>query len=841
MADKVLLTGKYHQVQYKFWEQYLSGMGEAFSFRQFHSVAESEPLICHSWPMPKAVSDAVRNRVDNDPAGIFVCGLTALGVSLKIFSGLETVTVNVPSLKAMAGPVVQDLPVRMEVKSSLFTRELLNVVNRTVQECYAHQDFPLVELAGTRPFSNVLFRYDDIQVPGAAKYDLDVQLSQRHDQFTLDFWYNPTVYAAYMIAGLARVVTQMLPTLISGSTSVGEVNAVDEAERLELLGNFIPAAIKLPEGQTVISVFEAITRENPAAMALLHGDIKVTYGELNNRANQLAHYLREHLRIQPGDVVAIMTECGDELVAAMLAVLKSGAAYLPVDAHLPRERRKFMLADSKAKVLLTDTALFIQHDDYKGDFHLLDLGIESFTPVQDFHTGICTPDSLAYVIYTSGTTGVPNGVRLTHSGLVNMVTDQVRQFGIRKSDRVLQFASASFDASVSEIFMALCAGAQLLLPQRSIIRDQSQFMQYLHDAGVSVLTLPPSYLASIDWHGLSCLRVLISAGERLNAKAALELSTKLNFFNAYGPTECTVCATINKIEPAADKEALVSIGKPIANTAIYILDEALKLKPIGAVGEICIAGVGVGEGYLNQTALTAEKFVPDPYGNRAGGMLYRTGDLGRWLPDGRIAYLGRYDEQLKVRGFRIEPAEIEAVLQGNGLVDQCVVLAKTDPSATTRLIAFVVAKSFNPKAVEEDLVARLPTYMIPTEWVIVGEIPLTSSGKPDKQQLLNAGHRPVTSTPFAPPENAVEVQLAALWQDILAVETIGVQTDFFECGGDSLSAIRLASAIQETFSVSLTIETLFQLTTISSQASYLAVVSVGECSGGRGDVDEILL
>ena len=431
------------------------------------------------------------------------------------------------------------------------------------------------------------------------------------------------------------------------------------------------------------------------------------------------------------------------------------------------------------------------------------------------------PDNLAYVIYTSGSTGRPKGVLLEHRGLCNTATALIRAFDVKSDSRVLQFASFSFDSSVAEVFTTLLAGATLCLATTDELLGETALINLLRKQAISIVTLPPSLLTLLPETDLPALRTLIAAGEACSGEIVQRWARGRRFVNAYGPTEVTVCATTALCD---DPRQVPPIGRPIANTRVYLLDRQRQPVPVGVPGELCVAGVGLARGYLNRPELTAEKFVPDPFSSRPGARLYRTGDLARCLPDGNLEFLGRADQQVKVRGFRVELGEIESALRQQAAVQEAVVMAREDVPGEKRLVAYVVAREMPPadSKLRAFVKQKLPDYMVPSVFVFMKAFPLTPNGKVDRKALpMPQQSRDGCGKSFLAPRDPLEQQLAKLWEKIFSVEPIGIRDNFFELGGHSLLAVRLFAQVEKRTGKSLPLATLFQAPTIEQLAAIL--------------------
>lgn len=586
---------------------------------------------------------------------------------------------------------------------------------------------------------------------------------------------------------------------------------------------------------TCIHLFEDEVERNPKAVALEHRGERLTYEELNRRANRLAHRLRA-MGVGPEVLVGLCFQRTPERIISLLAVLKAGGAYVPLEPTYPPERLAFMLEDARPRVLLAEKNIANR---LPGEIQFLcvDSPWESHAEDSDANPSIeARPENLAYVIYTSGSTGRPKGVLIEHGGLYNMIREQIRLFGVCPQSRVMQFASFSFDASVSEIFTALAAGATLCLPPEEILVPGPPFVEWLREQAISVATLPPSVLAVLPTTDLPALTTVVAAGEELRADVVARWAGR-RFLNAYGPTEATVCTTIAECMPEGGRP---SIGSPIAHVRVALLDSSLRPVPIGIPGELYIGGVGLARGYLNRPELSAERFIADPLTTTPGVRLYRSGDIGRQRPDGEIEFLGRTDEQIKVRGFRIEPGEIEVVLAAHPAVREVVVIAREDVSGDKELVAYLVAAAPAPgvEVLHQFLEARLPAYMVPSAFVFLDALPRTPSQKLDRHALHSLKKRPAstrepqprlrpgeapsgTRDGFVAPRNSVELQLVQIAEEVLHVHPIGIRDRLRDLNRDSFLAVRLAARISERLGQELPLAVLFREETIERLARVL--------------------
>ncbi|MFY9735644.1 MAG: amino acid adenylation domain-containing protein, partial [Rhodoplanes sp.] len=554
----------------------------------------------------------------------------------------------------------------------------------------------------------------------------------------------------------------------------------------------------------------------PDAVAVVGEAESLTYGELEARANPLAHHLRRR-GVGPETVVGLCVARSPAMVVGLLGILQAGGAYLPLDPGYPPERLAFMLADARASVLVTEEALLdVLPPDLAGIRVLLDADAPAIAACPATPPPLALdPHHPAYVIYTSGSTGTPKGVVVTHAGIPSLVAAQVERFGITSESRVLQFASPSFDAAVSEIATVLASGAALvLLPAE---RSDDELGRLISERGVTHATLPPALLAELSEE--LPLQTLVVAGEACPADVVGRWSPGRRMINAYGPTETTVCATMSE---ALSEASVPPIGRPISNTRVYVLDGGLEPAPSGVVGELYIAGAGLARGYMGRADLTGERFVADPFG-AAGSRMYRTGDLARWRCDGVLEFAGRADAQVKLRGFRIEPGEIEAELLGHPHILQAAVMARAEGSGNRRLVGYVAAAPGADLDVGElrgHLARRLPDYMVPPAFVVLDRLPLTANGKLDRAAL--PAPEPVAGRSWRGPRTPAEEVLCGLFAEVLGLPRVGIDDNFFELGGHSLLATRLVSRIRSTLDVELAIRSLFEAPTVEALARRLS-------------------
>ncbi|PFZ81315.1 non-ribosomal peptide synthetase, partial [Bacillus pseudomycoides] len=510
-----------------------------------------------------------------------------------------------------------------------------------------------------------------------------------------------------------------------------------------------------------------------------------------------------------------MAERSLEMIIGILGILKSGGAYVPIDPEYPEERIQYMLKDSKAQLLLLQHHL---QDRIPFEGKLVNLNDEaSYHKDGSNLKSIVASNQLAYVIYTSGTTGKPKGVMVEHHGLCNLKSVMYDTLQMNEQDKVVQFASLSFDASIWEIFTSLFFGATLYIPSKSVILDYHLFNHFMNENKITTALLPPAYATYLEPNQIPALKKLVTGGSASSFQLVEMWKDKALYVNAYGPTEDSIITTMWSDSNKLANNNCIPIGCPIHNHQVYIMDKGGQLLPIGVAGELCIAGSGVARGYLNRPGLTKEKFVENPF--NPGEKMYKTGDLARWLPDGNIEYLGRMDHQVKIRGYRIETGEVETALLEIELIQEAIIIAKEDKDGLKQLCAYYVGDdSLTVGKLRSELSKELPNYMIPSYFVKLTQMPLTPNGKVDRKALLELEGNLQTGTEYEAPRTVIEVQLAEIWKEVLGLKQVGVKDNFFDIGGHSLRATILISKIHKEMNVSISLREIFRFPTLQQMA-----------------------
>jgi len=755
---------------------------------------------------------------------MFMLLQAAFSILLARYSGSEDIVIGTPTagrqqseLESLIGLFLNTLVLRNDLSGNPTFRELLDQVRKNTLSSYEHQDLPFEKLVeelrperqlSYSPVFQVLFNlraqsgdsfamhdlevaFNEVERP-TSMFDLALSVDEATDKLAMEFEYSTDLFERTTIERMARHFMTLLTGIVANPKSrIYDLAMLAADEKRQLLEDWNQTEQPYPAAGTLHELFQTRAKERPDAEALICEGEALTYAQLDRRANQLAHRLRE-LGAGPGILVALGTERSLDMVVGVMGILKAGAAYVPLDPAYPEERIAYMLEDSGAPILVTQSALL---DDMPTD------GIEVVCidqmgepdghcvhPPSDNGTA---PDSLAYVIYTSGSTGKPKGVQLEHRSVINFLTSMAIAPGIGHKDRLVAVTTLCFDISVLELLLPLTGGGAVVIATRDEAVDGHALKNLLASSRATVMQATPAtwrMLLQSEWPGNPALKVLCG-GEALDRELAEQLHTRTaGVWNMYGPTETTIWSSCHLFDPADD---VISVGRPIGNTQMYVLDPQQQPTPAGVSGELYIGGDGVARGYRNRPELTAERFVANPF--RPGERMYRTGDLARFLKDGQLQIQGRTDFQVKLRGFRIELGEVEAAIRDNDAVDQAIVLLREDKPGDQRLVAYLTANDaeVDTGALREQLYVTLPNYMVPSTFVVLDEIPLTPNGKVNRKALPAPEWR--SEEEYVAPRTSAEKTLADIWAALLHLERVGIHDNFFELGGDSILSIRIIS------------------------------------------------
>jgi len=867
------LQGEVLDSQLGYWRQQLADISvlQLLTDRLRPAVQTSRGKR-QSVTLSKALSEALKALSRQEGTTLFMTLLAAFKILLHRYTSQDDLVVGTPianrnrlEIEGLIGFFVNTLVLRTDLAGNPSFRELLRRVREVCLGAYARQDLPFERLVeelhlerdmSRNPLFQVMFVLENIslraaELPGltlspieadseTALFDLTLQIIDAKQGLTAAVVYNTDLFDAATIARMLGNFHTLLEAVVGDPEQrLSNLALLTKTERQQLLVEWNATKADHPQDGCIHQLFEAQVERTPDAIAVVIEHEQLTYGELNRRTNQLAHYLRA-LGVRPEVLVAVCLERSLESVIGLLGILKAGGAYVPLDQAYPKERLYLMLQDAQVPVLLTQKRLVAGLPECEARVICLDSVLEAIASESEENLfNATTPENLAYVIYTSGSTGQPKGVLVSHGSIADHCCSAQRYYELDASDGVLQFASLSFDVSLEEILPTLIVGAKLVVMGTDVWHP-AEFHRKISEFGLTVLNLPSAYWQELtrEWANARELvpniqpRLFIVGGDTmlpdgLNLWQRAPVNS-VRLLNAYGPTEATITATVFELTSRLFKKTTfqrIPIGRPLANREIYILDKYSNPVPVGVSGDLHIGGAGLARGYLNRAELTAEKFIPNPFSEEPGARLYKTGDLARYLPDGNIEFLGRVDHQVKIRGFRIELGEIEAALDGYPVVREAVVLAREDKLGEKRLAAYVVAE-VEPRPTANDLRGflkeKLPEYMIPAIFVLLDALPLMPNGKVDRLALpVPDRARPELEKTFVAPRDDLELQLAQIWEQVLDVRPIGVRDNFFDLGGHSLLAVRLLASIENRLGKKLPLATVFQGATVEQLADIL--------------------
>ena len=864
------LTGDVLERQLTYWRTHLAGAPTLLALptdRLRPSVQTFRGAV-HAFELTSGATAGLRALGQSTQATLFMTLNAALAVLLSRYSGQDDVCIGTPianrsrsETTGLIGLFVNSLVLRTRIDHGQRFDALLALVRATALGAYAHQDVPFEQIVEAvkperhtshSPLFQVLLSIDearkggDIALPGLklgayepgnpiAKFDLTLHVSDAGEQLAMGFEYNTDLFDAATIERMAGHFVGLLDAVVAAPNArVGDLPMLGEAERDTVLRSWNASARPSSQYPTVHAMVEAQAARTPERCAMVFEGGQLSYAQLNAQANRLAHHLRG-MGVGPDVLVGICVERSPMLVVAMLATLKAGGAYLPLDPNYPADRLGYMLADAKPAVLLTQERLRSLFAEVETEVLCLDqVDVSACSDTNPVNATL--PQHLVYVIYTSGSTGRPKGTAVQQRGFVNLLDWFIDQFGLDQSDKVLLISSFSFDLTQKNIFGVLAVGGELHLAADGF--DPPLLHAQIMEQGISFVNCAPSafypllacHEAGQEWP----LRQVFLGGESINGALLKEAFAGLSrppiFHNTYGPTEASDVVSFHTWELEAPGDN-IPIGQPVSNTELYVLDADCNPVPVGVAGELHVAGDGLARGYLGRPELTAEKFVPNPFGAEPGERMYKTGDLARHRPDGLIEYLGRIDNQVKVRGFRIELGEVEAALAALPVVQEAAVLAREDGAlGDKRLVAYVVVKpgavggQSDATALREALRAFLPDFMLPSHFVMLDALPLNPNGKVDRKALPAPSTERVAGDGAAP-QTPGEIAIAAIWEDVLGVSGIGADDDFFVVGGHSLLATQVLSRINTVLGRELSLRTLFEAPTVRALARRIESVA----------------
>ena len=847
------LQGEMLQTQMEYWKEKLKGRLPILELPtdrprpniQTHNGTTASLLLS------VALTEKLNMLSRREGVTLFITLMSAFQVLLLRYTGQEDLLVGAPvanrnraEIEGLIGFFINTLVMRNDLSGDPTFQQLMKRVQDTALGAYAHQDMPFEKLVqelnperdlSRSPILQVLFSFlntktEPVTFPGLevtrikaegseAKVDLSLYAIEVREGISCTFEYNSDLFDADRIRRMLQHLQVLVEEIVRDpGRRLSELEMLTPAERRHLIVDCNQTGVDFADAKTLHELFELQTQRTPDAVAVEFEGDRLSYRELNERTNQLARHLKS-LGVGRDTLVGVLHERSLNMMVALLGILKAGGAYVPLDPSFPEDRLSYMVENSAMRVLVTQSSLDGLLPARPRSVVRMDVDWPRISRLDASHMpdSEVRPNHLAYVLYTSGSTGKPKGVEIEHSAIVNLLLSMRREPGFQATDTLLAVTTLSFDIAGLELFLPLISGGRVVIASREDTHDPARLMTRMEESRCTVMQATPTMwraLIHAGWNGSSSLKILCG-GEGLPPDLAEKLKLRCcELWNMYGPTETTVWSTICKVDSL---NGTVSIGQPISNTEVFVLDTNLNLQPIGISGELYIGGAGVARGYLNRQELTSERFIASPF--RQNARLYRTGDLVRWLPDGTLECQGRVDNQVKIRGFRIELDEVEAVLSRHPGVRHCVVATSDEASGDKKLVAYYEGQSNAQIAVSdlrEHLKQSLPDYMIPTAWMALPALPLTPNGKVDRKALPRVEQQQFHQTGgHIPPRTETEKALAGIWEDVLGVRNVGIHNDFFELGGHSLLAVNLINETERIFAIRFPLLTLFHAPTIA--------------------------
>ncbi|MFD3259476.1 amino acid adenylation domain-containing protein, partial [Paenibacillus lentus] len=814
----------------------------------------------HRFEVPDHLTNRLRAISKSTGTTMYTVMLAAFNMMLAKYSGQSDITIGTPvsgrryeSLENLIGMFVNTLAMRNYPEEDKSILQFVEEVKQNTLNAFAHQDYPFEELVdrlrlprdlGRNPLFDVMFSYhseetsalcmDQLTVEAitpdtdTAKFDLTLDVTESREGLLAELEYDVHLFRADTIAGMAVHFVTLLEEMTANlHQTIGNLNMIPVQEREMMIRAFNDNQAEYEDSRMISELFEAQAAQTPDAIAVVCDEEVLTYRELNERANCLARVLREH-GAESNRIVGLLLDRSAQLLVGILGVLKSGAAYLPIDPSFPRDRIQFMLDDAEVAIVLDDR----EHiKDYNFAGKVLGMNDSSLFLEEESSNlpPLGTAEDLAYVIYTSGSTGRPKGVMIDQKAVHNFMCGMGQHLPFEPESKILCLTTVSFDIFVLETLLPLCSGMTVVMARELERRETGLLLDLVDKHKVSMLQATPSSVEILMAHHqaadkLASVRQFIIGGEELTPKLLNQLRDRTNaeIFNVYGPTEFTVWCTIANVT----REDSISIGTPIQNTSIFVVDQHHRIQPLGIPGELCISGDGMAAGYLGRPSLTAEKFVPIPF--LPGRMMYKTGDMARWRPDGTLEYYGRMDHQVKIRGYRIELGEIEHLIHLEAGVKEAVVITRTDAQDQSYLCAYIVSDiEYTYAQWKSCLGERLPDYMIPNHFVYLDRMPLTPNQKIDRKVLPEPTVGLIRENEYEAPRNEIEELLCELWKQILGTEQVGINDNFFELGGHSLKAVALVGELMGQYAIEMPLRFVFQHPTVKELAMMLDRLRAG--------------
>ena len=874
------LTGKVLDKQLRYWKKSLDGYENINLPADYPRPLEVDYIGNNiNFTLEKQLSHNLRNTAKELGVSLYTLLLASYYLMLKAYSNQDDIVIGTPianrhypQIQNLIGFFVNSLPIRIKIKDKQKLAQFIKLLGDQIIDAQLHQDLPFEKLVdelkvekdtsrhpifqvvfGVRSFGdnkrqykdNILLPYDKQETKyNVAKFDIETFIDDSDEVLRGSFNYRVSLYKESTIKRFINTYINILEQISKVSNNkeltLRELTYLNNQKAELILRKWNDTDKEYPSDKTIHSLFEEQVLKSPNNVSVVYEDIKLTYKELNNRANQLANYLIKHHNIKPDDLVALLLGRSEHMIIAILGVLKAGAAYLPMDPEYPDDRIKYILSDTNTNLIISNNTYTKRINSINTKVNIIPVDDKSFIKTLTKYSNTnpkihnLSSNNIAYVIYTSGTTGNPKGVQIEHKSVVNYITNYTLRKIIEANDRVDVSSSIGFDLTVTTIINTLCCGAAMILYNQKL-QDIISYKKYLNFHNITVIKLVPSYFTLLldDSTKINSKKIILG-GEKVEESVIPKLesfyqknSGEVTVYDEYGPTETTVGACLNVIYNSLSKDYILhSIGKVLYNLKAYVLSECLSPLPVGAIGELYIGGAGLARGYLNNPKLTDERFIPNPFQTEEekqenkNSRLYKTGDLARWLPSGELEYIGRNDFQVKIRGFRIELGEIESVISEYKGVKQAVVLAKENKETNNKyLVAYYTSETkakLNEDKIISYLATKLPDYMVPTAIVHLDKLPLTLNGKLDKKALPDPTLTNIDN--YLAPRNEIESKLCNIFADVLGLkeDKVGINDDFFKLGGDSIVSIQLVSRIRQRLNINyITIKDIFSYKTIA--------------------------
>lgn len=838
----------------KYWENKLKGHEILNLPTDF--IRPSEPSKkgkIFSFTIEKEINFKLTEFSRREGVTQFMLLLSVFKILLYRYTGQEDISVGTPianrvlkEVEPLIGYFVNTLVLRSSITGSYTFREFLQKIKETTLSAYENQDVPFDlivdkikisrdlsrnplfqvmfvlqnnENANVINFENLSFSSGSVK-NNTSKFDLYFEIYENNNQLNINIEYSTDLFSEDTIKRLSKHYRTLLQSaVLNPNQKISSLEILNPEEKQLLLKEFNNTLTEFPMNKSVIDLFQEQVEKNPDKIAIVCNKQKISYLDLNKFSNQFSHYLMKNYLIRKNDLIGIKMTNSENLIIAIIGILKAGGAYVPIDMDYPINRCNYIINNSNTKLIIDNSV----YNDFFNNKEAYSTDSTKVTII---------PSDLIYVIHTSGTTGNPKGIMMEHINMMNLICFMNKFFKEENVQSVLQFNNISFDVSFQEIFSTLTYGSTLYLIDQDLKKDPYSMVNFLTDSDIDTLFLPTAYFKVLTENADICMKLcdkvrnIIVAGEQLilNDSIIEELKKqKIKLYNHYGPAETHVVTT-HLIDVNKDINRYPSIGKPISNTSLFILDDNMNILPINAVGHLYIGGLAVSRGYINQPDITNDKFIQNPF-NSNHSKLYNSGDLARWLHNGNIEYIGRKDKQVKIKGYRVEISEIESVLQKCPTIKQNVVIIREDSTGNKILLAFIVPFSnFNPSEIKIFAKNELPEYMTPSAYIEIDKIPITSNGKTDKDALIALAKSHNDSREYTPPETILEKEIFSIWQEILGIDRIGIHDNFFELGGNSINAIRVINKINSKYNCNIGIKNLFISQTIKDLCTTMEMI-----------------